>query len=273
MRQSVLHENHGPRGFAATRSVLPGRFGPDCASLSRLGGAWIYVAHANRPQTPTPRPARADRASHTAAQSRPHRNRPSPSFDIVRVSPEGSAVIAGRAQPGAQVVVRDGDQVLGAGAGGLAAARSSSCPRRAAAGRPDADAGVPRRLPARRSGGQSSVVVVVPRRRRRRKRPATPAGGRAAGAAIRCAAAAASGASGQGRPAARPRYGRLRRTWRDPLHRHGPAVRAGADLCRQQAGRRGPGRRARPVDADAAGAGAAGRAPVPGGSARRARAR
>ena len=32
-----------------------------------------------------------------------------PRFDVVRVSPEGRAVIAGRAEPGAEVVVRDGD--------------------------------------------------------------------------------------------------------------------------------------------------------------------
>lgn len=36
-----------------------------------------------------------------------------PSFDVVRVSPEGSAVIAGRAAPGAEVVVRGGDQEIG----------------------------------------------------------------------------------------------------------------------------------------------------------------
>ena len=36
-----------------------------------------------------------------------------PSFDVVRVSPEGDAVIAGRAGPGAEVMVKDGDAVLG----------------------------------------------------------------------------------------------------------------------------------------------------------------
>lgn len=38
-----------------------------------------------------------------------------PSFDIVRVTPEGSTVIAGRAEPGSEVFVRDGDRTLGAG--------------------------------------------------------------------------------------------------------------------------------------------------------------
>lgn len=36
-----------------------------------------------------------------------------PSFDVVRVDPDGNTVIAGRAQPGAKVVIMDGDTVLG----------------------------------------------------------------------------------------------------------------------------------------------------------------
>ncbi len=44
-----------------------------------------------------------------------------PSFDVVRVGPDGGAVIAGRAEPGDQVTLHDGGQVLGqvtAGPGG-----------------------------------------------------------------------------------------------------------------------------------------------------------
>ena len=44
-----------------------------------------------------------------------------PSFDVVRVSPQGDAVIAGRAEPGDMVTVHDGTRVLGqvaAGPGG-----------------------------------------------------------------------------------------------------------------------------------------------------------
>lgn len=37
----------------------------------------------------------------------------SPSFDVVKVGPSGTAVIAGRAEPGSKVVVRDGDKVIG----------------------------------------------------------------------------------------------------------------------------------------------------------------
>jgi hypothetical protein len=36
-----------------------------------------------------------------------------PSFDVVKVGPDGSAVIAGRAEPGSKVIVRDGDRVVG----------------------------------------------------------------------------------------------------------------------------------------------------------------
>ena len=36
-----------------------------------------------------------------------------PSFDVVRVSPHGSAVIAGRAEPGSEVVVQDGPNEIG----------------------------------------------------------------------------------------------------------------------------------------------------------------
>ena len=37
----------------------------------------------------------------------------SPSFDVVKVGPSGTAVIAGRAEPGSKVTVRDGDKVIG----------------------------------------------------------------------------------------------------------------------------------------------------------------
>lgn len=36
-----------------------------------------------------------------------------PTFDVVRVAPDGKAVIAGRAEPGAAVTVKDGDAVIG----------------------------------------------------------------------------------------------------------------------------------------------------------------
>ncbi|HIJ37736.1 MAG TPA: LysM peptidoglycan-binding domain-containing protein [Rhodospirillaceae bacterium] len=38
---------------------------------------------------------------------------PSPSFDLVRINPEGAAVIAGRAMPRAEVVILDGEKEIG----------------------------------------------------------------------------------------------------------------------------------------------------------------
>ena len=38
---------------------------------------------------------------------------PPPRFDLVRVAPNGAAVLAGRAEPGAQVTVRDGEREFG----------------------------------------------------------------------------------------------------------------------------------------------------------------
>jgi LysM domain len=43
----------------------------------------------------------------------PQSGHEAPSFDIVRVTPQGEAVIAGRAEPGAEVIVRDGIRELG----------------------------------------------------------------------------------------------------------------------------------------------------------------
>ncbi len=44
---------------------------------------------------------------------RPASALPEPTFDIVRVSPDGQAVIAGQARPGDDVTLRDGDRTLG----------------------------------------------------------------------------------------------------------------------------------------------------------------
>jgi nucleoid-associated protein YgaU len=56
-------------------------------------------------------PATQDRAGPSLA---PQPAAPvSPSFDVVKVGPTGTAVIAGRAEPGSKVIVRDGDKVIG----------------------------------------------------------------------------------------------------------------------------------------------------------------
>jgi len=56
----------------------------------------------------------------TAPEARSSPSRPqdagqpiAPSFDIVRVNPRGDSVIAGRAQPDAEIVIRDGDREIG----------------------------------------------------------------------------------------------------------------------------------------------------------------
>jgi LysM repeat protein len=70
-----------------------------------------------RPQTAAPAPDSADVASREEPATLPPPQPPHlvpPSFDIVKVGPSGTAVIAGRAEPGSKVTVRDGDQVIGA---------------------------------------------------------------------------------------------------------------------------------------------------------------
>ena len=58
-----------------------------------------------------PAPAGEDRAEPGLA---PQPSAPTlPSFDVVKVGPTGTAVIAGRAEPGSKVTVRDGDKVIG----------------------------------------------------------------------------------------------------------------------------------------------------------------
>lgn len=53
---------------------------------------------------PAPRPEKPDTNK---------RNQDAPSFDVVRVNPQGDAVIAGRAAPGSRVEILDGGKVLG----------------------------------------------------------------------------------------------------------------------------------------------------------------
>jgi nucleoid-associated protein YgaU len=54
------------------------------------------------PKPPTP-----------AQQTKPEAGRLAPSFDIVRVNPSGDTVIAGRAAPGVEVIVRQGGKEIG----------------------------------------------------------------------------------------------------------------------------------------------------------------
>jgi nucleoid-associated protein YgaU len=75
----------------------------------------------HRSDPPTPKEATAPPSEPTVAMARPTEAErvaqpPAPvppSFDVVKVGPTGTAVIAGRAEPGAKVIVRDGDKTIG----------------------------------------------------------------------------------------------------------------------------------------------------------------
>lgn len=92
-------------------------------ALAALGMAGAVVAYLMQPDpmqpetSPVPPLASVAPAAPSTATSVPTAaSAPAPiapTFDIVRVGPRGSAVIAGRAAPGAQVVVRDGGRDIG----------------------------------------------------------------------------------------------------------------------------------------------------------------
>jgi len=89
-----------------------------------------------------------------------------PSFDIVRVEPDGRAVLAGRAAPDARIIIRDGTSVVGEA---TADARGEWM---LVPGQPLRPGGRELSLDARNPGGAApvpsseSVVVVVPERTR-----------------------------------------------------------------------------------------------------------
>ena len=81
-------------------AVVAGR-APDASATAGVGGGRIGIPAPEKAERKgVPAPDVAARALH-------------PSFDIVRVGPEGDAVIAGRAAPGAEVTVLDGGKPIG----------------------------------------------------------------------------------------------------------------------------------------------------------------
>jgi nucleoid-associated protein YgaU len=81
--------------------------------LGAVGVAIFYRgAPAPRKSDPSPVTSVAPSAPARDAAPQPKSSVP-PSFDIVKVGPTGTAVIAGRAEPGSRVVVRDGEKVIG----------------------------------------------------------------------------------------------------------------------------------------------------------------
>jgi hypothetical protein len=81
--------------------------------LAAIGAVAIVIAIAlsflfdrDEPVPPSQKEPATAAAPQTPASDRP-------AFDIVRINPKGDAVIAGRAQPGAEIEVRDGDKIVG----------------------------------------------------------------------------------------------------------------------------------------------------------------
>ena len=86
--------------------------GTTAALVLPRGGA-PPARNVDTPASPShnPSPPTQDRpASDTSPQPRAP---VSPSFDVVKVAPSGTAVIAGRAEPESKVTIRDGDKVIG----------------------------------------------------------------------------------------------------------------------------------------------------------------
>jgi nucleoid-associated protein YgaU len=86
------------------------------------GGAVVFRGDGtHRSDPPKPKEATAPQSEPTLALTKPTEadrvaQPPAPippSFDVVKVGPTGTAVIAGRAEPGAKVIVRDGDKAIG----------------------------------------------------------------------------------------------------------------------------------------------------------------
>jgi nucleoid-associated protein YgaU len=76
------------------------------AILAAIGLSFVFEHDETVP------PAAKQEQGHSAPEAqKPDDGRPA--FDIVRINPKGDAVIAGRAQPGSEVEVRDGDKTVG----------------------------------------------------------------------------------------------------------------------------------------------------------------
>lgn len=86
-------------------------------ALLLAGAGTAYLSWPARTGVPASRPDAAPPAtvpSDAGAGAAAPANKPAtPTFDVVRVTPQGSAVIAGRAEPGAKVTVHEGERTLG----------------------------------------------------------------------------------------------------------------------------------------------------------------
>lgn len=79
-------------------------------ALTAAGAAWWRSSSPTAPLTPLPQTTGPRPITQTKPGPLPP---PAPSFDIVRIAPDGLAVIAGRAAEAAEVIVRDGEREIG----------------------------------------------------------------------------------------------------------------------------------------------------------------
>jgi hypothetical protein len=82
-------------------------------AMLAVGAVGWFVVHPGPRPSPVVAGATAPSVPVPAAQLPPAASPVPPSFDIVRVTPEGHAVIAGRAAPSAEVTLRDNGAVIG----------------------------------------------------------------------------------------------------------------------------------------------------------------
>lgn len=82
--------------------------------LAGVGLYGLWLAASSQPgRDPTPPPPLKQATPLPTPSPQSPEPLPTPRFDVVRVSPDGDAVLAGRAAPGSTVVVRDGDAAVG----------------------------------------------------------------------------------------------------------------------------------------------------------------
>ena len=96
--------------------ITPRRWGPAFLATGAVVITALAAVFWSRQPLPAPQPPIIQAARPTPASTpipAPAPAPTAPSFDVVRVTPSGSAVLAGRAEPGAEVVVRDGAAAVG----------------------------------------------------------------------------------------------------------------------------------------------------------------
>src|ERR1700690_2822483 len=73
---------------------------------------WPASAPVQQAAAPSAQPPAAARPPQSPAPAASKSDPVAPSFDVVRVSPNGQSVLAGRAEPGAKVTLFDGESVI-----------------------------------------------------------------------------------------------------------------------------------------------------------------